>query len=140
MHLLNPQLFIHAHLFSLQSPSLKEKDLQNILASPVSEGFCRPDSTAAARQFPPCPTPANVNPDYLYRKSLALPQNCPKLQLLQENVETLLKTMGVKKVLPGETMAGKCQFLTRNSQKQSRREVTVKSGLLCHWTFSTHSE
>lgn len=97
MHLLNPQLFIHAHLFLLQSPSLKEKDLQNILASPVSEGFCRPDSTAAARQFPPCPTPANVNPDYLYRKSLALPQNCPKLQLLPENVETLLKTMGVEK-------------------------------------------
>lgn len=66
---------------SLQSPSLKEKDLPNILASPLSEGLCPPDSSTAAKQFPPCPSPANTSPDCLYRKSQTLPQNCPELQL-----------------------------------------------------------
>lgn len=37
-------------------------------------------------------------------------------------------------------MAGKCQLLTRNSQKQSRKEVTTTLGPLCHCTFSTHSD
>lgn len=123
---------------SLQSPSLKEKDLPNILASPLSEELCPPDSSTAAKQFPPCPSPANTNPDCLYRKS----QTATKLlkaaaQLLQENRGA---NCGGRKTTPGETMAGKCPFLTRNSQKQTRRrEVTIKPGCLCHWTLSTHS-
>lgn len=94
----------------LQSPSLKEKDLQNILASLFSEGLCPPDSTAAARQFLPCPTPANVNPDYLYRKSLTLPQNFPKLQLLQENMETVLQTIGGGKNFQGKQWVENVNF------------------------------
>lgn len=50
-------------------------------------------------------------------------------QLLQENMETVLQTMEGGKTTSRGNNPAKCQFLTRNRQKQSRRrEVTIKLG------------
>lgn len=91
MHLLNPQvrkIFIHTHVSFAIITKPKEKTSQHFGISYFSKDSLVQTTTAAARQFLPCPTPANAKPDYLYRKTFTLPQKFSKLQLLPENMKT----------------------------------------------------
>lgn len=90
MDLLNPQvrkIFIYSHLSFAIITKPKEKTSQHFGTLYFSKDSLQ-TTTAAARQFLPCPTPANAKPDYLHRKTFTLPQKFSKLQLLQENMKT----------------------------------------------------
>lgn len=88
--MINPQvrkIFIYSHLSFATITKPKEKTSQHFGTLFFSKDSLQ-TTTAAARQFLPCPTPANAKPDYLHRKTFTLPQKFSKLQLLQENMKT----------------------------------------------------